>query len=346
MGGFSDVCRVGSAKLCGHSACIASGRRDNRSGFLRYGVGLLFLLISGFPNSAHAEKPGGLRFTPTTARPGDMVKVEVWAGDNRDTAAAADFMENRFVLPGRSQKMARKGLAKRFVGYIGVPIEADPGRYPVTVRVAGRVLSKLLPIRSRTFLKSELKVDRKFTQKNRAPELEARLEREEADMNALWATPPTYAGPPPRLCRPLSKMTRTGRFGTQRVFNGELNSVHYGTDYRAWVGVPVRTIMPGRVVMSTQRFTTGGTVVVDHGRGLFSLYFHFSKLAVRTGQRVRCGQRIGLAGKSGRVTGPHLHLSVVVRAKSKASGETWGMYVEPEQVLSRNWFRRPRQALR
>ncbi|MBX2810290.1 MAG: M23 family metallopeptidase [Myxococcales bacterium] len=289
------------------------------------------------PEVVQAEPVAKLR--PQRVRPGDMFRVWVVTPNRTGTTAEVSFMGNRFVLTGLSQSMAKKGKARRFVGYVAVPVEAEAGQHPVRVQVAGRTTKVMMTVSSRRWQQSSLSVKPKFTAQDRPAALQARLDKEQQDMAALWTSAPTYQPLPSRMCQPLRRMRVTGSFGTERVFNGLLQSRHYGTDYRGKVGVPVRAVMDGRVVLSAEHFVTGGTVVVDHGRGLFSLYFHLSKRAVSVGQRIRCRQQLGRVGQSGRVTGPHLHLSVVVRAQAKEEGGFWGMYVEPEQVLRGRWGR-------
>jgi murein DD-endopeptidase MepM/ murein hydrolase activator NlpD len=123
-------------------------------------------------------------------------------------------------------------------------------------------------------------------------------------------------------------------YGTRRVFNGELKSRHYGLDLRGRVGTPVFSVLGGRVVLVAERFFSGGTVVVDHGGGLFSLYFHLSRWNVKVGDAVARGARIGAVGRSGRVTGPHLHLGVAVRAEPGDGAAPRGLFVDPEPILA------------
>jgi murein DD-endopeptidase MepM/ murein hydrolase activator NlpD len=103
--------------------------------------------------------------------------------------------------------------------------------------------------------------------------------------------------------------TATDSFGTRRMFNGELASVHRGTDFHAPSGTPVFAANDGRVIIAQPMFYEGNLVVIDHGQQFTTLYMHLSKIEVKMGDRVRKGQRLGLSGATGRVTGPHLHLS-------------------------------------
>jgi len=102
----------------------------------------------------------------------------------------------------------------------------------------------------------------------------------------------------------------TDSFGTRRVFNGQIASVHKGMDFRAAVGTVVRAGNSGVVVLARPLYYEGNCVVIDHGLGLFTISMHLSRIDVREGQHVDVGERIGLSGATGRVTGPHLHWAV------------------------------------
>lgn len=102
----------------------------------------------------------------------------------------------------------------------------------------------------------------------------------------------------------------TSNFGKARVYNDSLKGYHSGTDYRADVGTPIIASNNGIVALVEERFYSGGTVLIDHGQGIYTCYFHMSKFAVKKGQKVKKAQTLGLSGASGRVTGPHLHFAV------------------------------------
>ena len=102
----------------------------------------------------------------------------------------------------------------------------------------------------------------------------------------------------------------TDSFGTRRMFNGKLASVHKGADFHAATGTPVHAANDGTVVIARPLYFEGNCVVIDHGLGLYTLYMHFSRIDVREGQAVRTGEMLGLSGATGRVTGPHLHWAV------------------------------------
>jgi murein DD-endopeptidase MepM/ murein hydrolase activator NlpD len=115
----------------------------------------------------------------------------------------------------------------------------------------------------------------------------------------------------------------TDSFGTRRTFNGKLASIHKGMDFRAVSGTPVQAGNSGVVVLARPLYYEGNCVVIDHGLGLYTISMHLSRIDVREGQTVATGERVGLSGATGRVTGPHLHWAV-----------RWqGAYLDPAKLL-------------
>ncbi|HIA7122758.1 M23 family metallopeptidase [Campylobacter lari] len=104
----------------------------------------------------------------------------------------------------------------------------------------------------------------------------------------------------------------TSAFGKARLFNDTLKSYHSGTDFRAASGTKIYASNGGIVRIASNRYYAGNSVVIDHGYGIYSQYYHLSKLNVKAGQKVKKGELIGLSGASGRVTGPHLHFGILV----------------------------------
>jgi murein DD-endopeptidase MepM/ murein hydrolase activator NlpD len=99
-------------------------------------------------------------------------------------------------------------------------------------------------------------------------------------------------------------------FGSQRIFNGKAQRPHLGLDFRVPSGTPVAAMNAGTVLLARFLYFEGNCVVIDHGQGLLTLYFHLSEFKVKEGDAVKGGQEIGLSGGTGRATGPHLHVTV------------------------------------
>ncbi|USD44116.1 peptidoglycan DD-metalloendopeptidase family protein [Vibrio sp. SCSIO 43135] len=92
-------------------------------------------------------------------------------------------------------------------------------------------------------------------------------------------------------------------------------SPHNGTDWATPIGTPIVSTGDGVVIMTRKHPYAGNYVVIQHGSTYKTRYLHLSKILVRKGQKVSRGQRIGLSGMSGRVTGPHIHYELIVRGR-------------------------------
>ncbi|MFK5938779.1 MAG: M23 family metallopeptidase [Sulfurimonas sp.] len=116
----------------------------------------------------------------------------------------------------------------------------------------------------------------------------------------------------------------TSDFGKARVYNDTLKGYHSGTDFRAKIGTPIIASNDGKVVLATNRFYSGNSIIIDHGEGIYTCYYHLSKFKVKKGDMVKKGEIIGLSGDTGRITGPHLHFSARVG----------GLQVDPLQLIT------------
>jgi hypothetical protein len=142
---------------------------------------------------------------------------------------------------------------------------------------------------------------------NPPPDIAARIRREQAEVVAARKRDDDREDFLHGFIWPVQGRI-SGRFGNQRVYNGDPKSPHSGMDIAVPQGTPVHAPADGLVTFAKpDLYLTGGTVLLDHGFGLSSNFLHLSHLDVKTGQRVRQGDVIGAAGMTGRATGPHVH---------------------------------------
>jgi murein DD-endopeptidase MepM/ murein hydrolase activator NlpD len=192
---------------------------------------------------------------------------------------------------------------------VGIDFESAPG--PRTLRVEAvttcgqtqravrraRVVSGRFPVQS-------LKVDPAYVEPPESERERIRLDREK--VARVWAaadTAPRWRG---AFRKPVAAAA-PGDFGAKRVFNGKPRSRHNGVDLAAPEGAEVVAPAPAVVALADELYFSGGTVILDHGSGLFTTYFHLSAIDVPPGTEVAAGQRVGAVGATGRATGPHLH---------------------------------------
>jgi murein DD-endopeptidase MepM/ murein hydrolase activator NlpD len=195
-----------------------------------------------------------------------------------------------------------------FRGLVGVPVEA-PGSLLVSLFLeqSGRsdTLPIFVPVRRAGYASEMLSVPPAYARPDSAAAV--RIQSEIAKSREVSRTSQAR----PRIWRAPFRLPRRSRitspFGTARVYNGEVQSRHLGTDFAGAIGAPVRAAGRGVVALVANFYLAGRAVYIDHGAGLVTGYFHLSRADVREGDTVFAGQRIGAVGQSGRVTGPHLH---------------------------------------
>jgi murein DD-endopeptidase MepM/ murein hydrolase activator NlpD len=210
---------------------------------------------------------------------------------------------------------------------LGIPMGAKPG--PSHIEVKTQIEKYLLTesldllIKAREVTPERIRVKRKFTPR-RGKRLIS-LQRIQTQPN-----PPRQPALPSEseplwkegFALPVSGHV-TSEFGSCRVFNGRLQTMHNGTDFQARTGDPVRSAAGGRIVLAKRLFLTGKTIIIDHGLGIFTTYAHLSKLLVKKGAMVGDQSLIGLAGSTGRASGSHLHLSAKIN----------GVKVDPLELI-------------
>jgi len=236
--------------------------------------------------------------------PGEVVRFEV-ATDGGATALSGTF----FSAPLAFVLGPRPGADAVWIAWGVIPLDASAGN--ATYRLTSTLgdgstvsISADLAIAAKVFPEQRLDVAPKFV--NPPKSVQARIDRERKRLGAIYARRTPLAPPKAPFVRPVPGEP-TSEFGTRRIFNGEPRAPHAGIDLRAATGTPVLASGPGKVALATNLYYSGGTVILDHGEGLFTIYAHLSKIETKDGAAVAEGERVGLSGATGRVTGPHLH---------------------------------------
>lgn len=267
---------------CGDGTVAAAGQKA--------AVGPLALKIAG-PDAA--LYPGGVGLIVVTAsRP--VTVVEGTAFDR-----AVYFWQT-------------SGSATEWRGLVGVGLETRTGGHTLGLRAAGAdgtvvTTQSSLTVEPKSYETRRLRVAASMVD---PPEEEAeRITRDSKAMADAFARVL-----PERLWRgafaPPVPGAATSSFGRLSVMNGQPRGRHQGADLRAPEGTPVTAPNAGRIALAQDLYFAGNTIIVDHGLGVFSLVAHLSRIDVSVDDAVGKGDRLGLSGATGRVTGPHLHWAV------------------------------------
>jgi murein DD-endopeptidase MepM/ murein hydrolase activator NlpD len=252
-------------------------------------VGALALALSS-PGSA-AQAQARTKSASLSAAPGTLV---------------------RWSVPGttRCRVGARSWAPLGDTCYFPIDLEQKPGVITVTRQGQGRSETARITVEPRNYGTQEIELP-DIAQANPSP---ADLKRN-ARERVLLAKAFNRKEGPARFTLPLGKpanpLPEGKSFGVDRIFNGKpAVQPHTGTDYPVPASAPVLAVADGTVLLAQDLFYPGNAVIIDHGDGLLTMYFHLSDMNVQTGQDVRKGDRVGQVGTTGRSTGPHLFFGV------------------------------------
>jgi murein DD-endopeptidase MepM/ murein hydrolase activator NlpD len=189
---------------------------------------------------------------------------------------------------------------------VPVPPLTLPGYVPLTVQAGSETLTLNVPVFAGSFESVNIPAA------TAGPILsqQQKVAAETAAMGKLFARFTAEGWTPrSRFAPPLDgEFRHSSPFGSRRTYgNNPALSAHAGEDYSAAAGTPVYAPAAGKVVLAEPLFVRGNAIVLDHGRGVFTGYWHLSELAVEPGEAVETGQLIGKVGSTGLSTGAHLH---------------------------------------
>jgi murein DD-endopeptidase MepM/ murein hydrolase activator NlpD len=242
-----------------------------------------------------------LSAAPSRPQPGAIVRLSLRGADSVTSVQG--------TLAGEPLHFIRSDSGWRAIGGIPTDAQGNVVARAFVELASGRVdtlrTTMVLPVIPKPKA-VPLKVDSSFS-RPLDDETQARVARENAAARAVGRrshdSPPMWTA---SFLKPRNSVV-TSVFGSGRVFNGAVTSRHLGIDYRGGEGEPILAANRGVVALVDTFFLAGGVVYIDHGGGVVTGYFHMSKHLVAAGDTVQRGQEIGLVGKTGRVTGPHLH---------------------------------------
>lgn len=234
-------------------------------------------------------------------QPGEPILLTV-----RHAGAAAalevDFLDQRLRL-----KLVDAGGEK--AACIGIDLSTPAGaRRFAAVLVSptgdGEKFQGMVDVRKKSFPTVRLKLPPKYV--TPPPEALERVRRENEILGWIYGmVTADWLGDGPFIAPHAAPSW--DNFGQRRINNQVITSVHAGLDIRAPLGDPILAANAGLVVLASDLYMGGKTVVIDHGLGVFSSYGHLSEMLVRRGEPVTKGQPVGRCGSTGRSTGPHLH---------------------------------------
>jgi len=201
-----------------------------------------------------------------------------------------------------------------WLAIVGISLKTKPGTEIITIKNShGKTRHKSFKVRRYQYRTQRLTIKDK-NKVNPNKKSRQRIKREFYLKKKLVNT---FSSNTPKLnfIKPTSGRD-SGRFGLKRILNKQKRNPHSGMDIAAPQGRSVKAPAEAKVLFTGNLFFTGNVIYLDHGNGVISLYAHLSKIKVKKGQKVKQGQIIGKVGKTGRVTGPHLHWSIYLNGNA------------------------------
>jgi len=224
-----------------------------------------------------------------------------------------DFKQGSFIL-GKTDPKSKVFIDNRKIrvskdGFFAFGLDRDR-KNNVIIKIQNKKETKLI---EKQVFKREYKIQRidglPPKQVTPPPEVYERIKKDNKLIGDARAINSNLIFFKDKFVYPIDKYIITGVYGSQRILNGKPRRPHYGIDFHAPEGTPVKSMMDGVVTLvEKDMYFTGGTVIFDHGHGISTLYMHMKDINVQKGQKVKKGQIVGTLGQSGRATGPHLDI--------------------------------------
>lgn len=262
-----------------------------KKAFFLFCIVSVFLSLGVSVEAKPAFRPKVL-LSPAKVGPGDLLLVTV--------QNATGPVEGTF----NGKKLYFNPAGKAFKAVVGIDLLTKPGKYDLALTSKGRTVQRRVTVGKKVYPIQRLMLPEDMVVLS--PENEARTEREQQKMAAIWPVDSQriWTG---NFIDPLPGKEVGTVFGVRRIINDIPKNPHSGVDLTADEGELVHAPNDGVVVLVDDQFYSGNSVVLDHGQGIYTMFFHLSKVNVKTGQAVLKGDVIAFVGSTGRSTGAHLH---------------------------------------
>ena len=236
--------------------------------------------------------------------------LEIFQGELVETSVSGANVAAVEGMLGKEKIVFHPSGPSTFRAILGADVDAKPAASKLRLSaktLAGAEIRFDVPVRIKTksFRQESFNVPPGFDQMT--PENLEEIRREQSAFAGVFASPAMERLWEAPFIRPVPHEESASSFGRRRIINGAPRAPHSGLDLSSPAGTEVVATNHGKVVLAGNFFFAGGSVVVDHGGALFTMYFHLSEIRVGEGALIRKGDVLALSGATGRVTGAHLH---------------------------------------
>jgi len=265
--------------------------------FTLFVLALPLLAYAGLPQSANV--PGGVAVIPL-ASVTNTNKPQAWLGD-QPVLVTADH--------------------NQWFAVVGLALSTKPGPHKLRVNTDSATLVHHFTVNPKIYQEQHIKLK----DKGKVDLSAKNLKRVMLELKVIKGFKKYWRDAPETDLDFIipAEGALSSRFGLRRFFNDKPRKPHAGLDLAVPRGTPIKASASGKVLAADDYFFNGKTVFIDHGNGLITMYCHLDKFKVKAGQTVSKGELLGLSGKTGRATGPHLHWSVMLN----------GAMVDPELFI-------------
>jgi murein DD-endopeptidase MepM/ murein hydrolase activator NlpD len=250
-------------------------------------ISLLIVVCSSYALELPVEStvPGGLAIISIQAKD----KPEAW------------FYDRKVMMIGSSNN---------WKAIVGIPLSAKAGTHNLQVKSNGIETNYKFEVENKDYETQYLTIKNKRKVNPNEQDM-SRIIKEKKLISKAKSHWSNNENVPLKFIKP-AEGPYSSPFGLRRFFNKQARRPHSGLDIAAPKGAPIVAPANGKVINTGNYFFNGNTVFLDHGQGLITMYCHMDSISIEEGTQVKTGDIIGNVGLTGRVTGAHLHWSVML----------------------------------